>query len=396
MKYLISFLLFVSLAICGCTQKQSFDIVSYTAPKGWQKLEKTETITFSKEDATKGFCMITIYKSIDASDNAQQNFDLAWQSLVKENLGVATAAEMQPATTENGWTTLAGHATFEKDNISGAVILASSTAGNKLSNMIIVTNSGQYEKEITAFIESMTLKKPTTATTTVASTKTNSPAATPQVWMLTRYSMEKRKDESLWLVLYSNGDFLGHLPEGGMLGVTKANSNQTNSWGVIKDKGAELHLENAHYGTVIRLGKTSSTEMSYPPGSKSSVYKKCKSVDGLTLEGAYTPDFDLYNKAKAGVTITTDPRPIIFFKKDGTFINEGVAYSNITKSGTYAIGKGKYFIKDYSLILTFDDGRKVQVAFTGILGADPFTNPDGYMINGLTNVKLGKEYTPKN
>ena len=132
--------------------------------KTW-KQEKTEAaIQFSKEDAAKGtYCLITLYKAVPGTANSKENFDLAWASLVKEMVTVSTPPEMQPSATENGWETQTGLAPFESDGNKGVVLLVTASAVDKMANLIIVTNTDVYEKEIAAFLESVSLKKPVTA-----------------------------------------------------------------------------------------------------------------------------------------------------------------------------------------------------------------------------------------
>ena len=124
MKTLLIFISFLGFLSCNA-QGQQFDIVNYTEPFGWQKSEKPETVSFSKE-TDKGFCIMTIYKSIDGSPDAKKNFDVSWESLVQNIIG-AGKPTMQPATTDNGWQTLLGSSPFEKDGLKGAVILITSS-----------------------------------------------------------------------------------------------------------------------------------------------------------------------------------------------------------------------------------------------------------------------------
>ncbi|HQX95483.1 MAG: hypothetical protein IPH34_15710 [Chitinophagaceae bacterium] len=161
MKKLLLFYILLS----GCTsqaQKQTFDLISYTTPKGWKVDKKESTVAFTKEDNTKGiFCVITLYKTVDAGDNPKENFDNTWESLVKETFTDAQP-EMQPVSEDKGWTAESGYASFEKEGISGIVLLASTTGFGKLANILILTNTDIYEKEMTAFLESIDVKKPTT------------------------------------------------------------------------------------------------------------------------------------------------------------------------------------------------------------------------------------------
>lgn len=153
-------------------QKETFDITTYTAPKGWKKLLGETAIQHTKEDATKGtYCLITLYKSVPGTANAKENFELAWSSLVKEMVTVSTAAEMQAPATENGWEVQSGYAPYESDGDKGIVVLVTSTGFDKMVNIVILTNTNLYEKEITAFLESVSLKKSAAAKQVSSNTK---------------------------------------------------------------------------------------------------------------------------------------------------------------------------------------------------------------------------------
>ncbi len=156
-------ILIVSLSLLHVAvfaQKEIFDLTTYTPPKGWKKQSGESAILFSKEDAAKGtYCMITLYKAVPGTANAKENFDLAWSSVVKEMVTVSSAPEMQPAATENGWETQSGYAPFESDGNKGVAMLITASSFDKMVNMIILTNTNVYEKEMTFFLESVSLKK---------------------------------------------------------------------------------------------------------------------------------------------------------------------------------------------------------------------------------------------
>lgn len=216
-----------------------------------------------------------------------------------------------------------------------------------------------------------------------------------QVWMSYRLNPATGYYENFEFVIFPNNDCLDYLPENGLINFSRATDPDADLriWGVAVDKGNELHLEYSN-GTVRRLGKVSSTKMSYPPGSTSSFYYKCMPVTGLKISGAYSPEAALYEfyQSTSASSITPDPtqeREIIFFYSDGSYYNEGLGYGNITFGDDSIYGSGTYEIKDYSIQLRTASGKIWQIAFTGINDFSPFTDQSGFMINGLLNYKLG-------
>ncbi len=160
MKKAVLAITFCIASILCFSQSQTFDNATYIPPKNWKKQVAGNTLQFSKEDVQKGtYCLITLFKMMQGSSDSKENFDLAWTTLVKEMVNVQTAPEMQPVSTENGWEIQSGFAAFENDGNKGIVLLATSTAAESMMNLIILTNSDVYEKEMSAFMESISLKK---------------------------------------------------------------------------------------------------------------------------------------------------------------------------------------------------------------------------------------------
>lgn len=156
------------IIIPAISQKQVFDLATYTAPKGWSKKATAQTVQFTKENKTTGaFCLITLYKAIDAPNTPKENFNDSWATLVKEVVTVPTEPEMQPAVTENGWEVQSGYAPFENDGNKGIALLVSSSGHEKLVNILIMTNTDAYEAEMTKFLESVDFKKPAVTKKTV-------------------------------------------------------------------------------------------------------------------------------------------------------------------------------------------------------------------------------------
>ena len=116
-----------------CSQEK-FDIVTFQPPKNWAKSSTAETLTFSKDDTNGNFCVMTLYKSIEAGNDAKKNFDISWKSLVQEILKTSNAI-MQPSANDNGWETQIGSAPFNKDGLQGAAILMTSSKNSKMMKL---------------------------------------------------------------------------------------------------------------------------------------------------------------------------------------------------------------------------------------------------------------------
>ncbi|MES2427867.1 MAG: hypothetical protein V4560_12890 [Bacteroidota bacterium] len=398
-------------AIGAFAQKNTFGIVSYTVPAGYELIKNDNVLTYYKEDKSTGaYCNFFVYKLTPGKGEIQQDFDFSWGSQVQKPFKVTGTANMQPVATLKGWQFLMGTTKYADNGIATLAMLITFSGENKMQSICILSNSDQYKNDIENFIASVDVAREIAPTgdKPVASgfNETNSITSLPgnikyEVWECNCPNLATNTQVTTKLntvVLSPDGKYLTHMPTQGLNGVTPQNSNETGSWGNVTDKGNMLSLVNDKYGKM-ELYKIDVNTRSRYPNSKSSIYKKVKPVDGLRFEGAYSPELSYYNGKTDIISRQTDPnkRPIIFFKKDGTYINEGIGFSNITRNDDFAIGKGTYEIVNYSLILITQTRRKLQVAFTPVLDADP-TSVDngGLIINNNLFWRLNKTFVPHN
>jgi hypothetical protein len=161
MKKILLLCLFCVCLVKIYAQKQTFDLATFTSPKGWKKQLREDAMQLVREDTAKGtYCLIILYKTVKGTTASLENFNLAWRSLVKEAVTVSGEPEMQTAETQDGWETQSGYAPFEREGEKGIVLLSTATESDKMMNMLVLTNTNEYEKELSDFLGSIRLKKP--------------------------------------------------------------------------------------------------------------------------------------------------------------------------------------------------------------------------------------------
>lgn len=394
----IIFIFILSLAIQARAQQESFHLVKYTAPKNWVVNKHEKVNIYTKEDEAKGtYCNIIIYTEMPSKGNAQKDFNFAWQDLLAKPFTINATPNILPQGNIKGWALLNGNAQYQNNGVTSLAMLFTFTGEEKMQAIAIIANSMQFKTEIEQFIASVDVGRPINTSNVQPATHISNAnkSLAPEVWTITKskynYSLKASRLENEWMALYPDGNYYPYLAEGGFLGFSEQLKND--SWGTYTKQGDKIIAKNKFQTYTFQ--KVGIEQLKYEYSS--SLWYKCKSVDGLLLDGAYSPEASYY----AGYNDITalanlKERDIIFFKKDGTFINEGLSYSNVTSGKISTLGKGTYYIKNFSLVLNFADGRKVQVAFTGIKNTDPFKETAGYVINGLLNYKLGKQFTARN
>lgn len=152
----------MSLSIVSLAQvPETFDIATFTAPKGWNKQASQSSLQLSTEDKASGaFCLITLFKSIPGTDDSKANFDAAWDTVVKGAVNVSAAPQMVSPTSDDGWEAQSGVAAFEKDGTKGIAMLVTISGYGKMVNVFVLTNGDTFQQNISDFLGSATLKKP--------------------------------------------------------------------------------------------------------------------------------------------------------------------------------------------------------------------------------------------
>ena len=395
-KSIFFFLLHLS-AMTSSAQKNTFDIINYTAPSDYELIKNDNVLTYYKEDKSTGaYCNFFIYKQMPGQGGVQQDFDYAWDKLVQSPFKFTSTANKQKAAILKGWQFLIGTTKYAENGVATMAMLITFTGENNMQNICILSNSDKYKSDIENFIASVDVAREISGTSTNdSSVNTNSndksqpspstqkqtiadalndKGSKPEVWMKSRFEYDMMKSMSLtkyeWIAIYPDGKFYPYMPTEGYGGFY----NNNKDWGTAKwsNNRLTIHEGNNNY----YFDKKSAATMQSQYDSKPNYYK-CKPVDGLRIEGAYTQYASLIPSDK------NEAQYLIWFYKDGRFDDRGISVVNIKYPYLHAAdapGKGKYTIKNFSIILQYDDSRIKQLGFSGFLNKDPATVTDAYFI----------------
>ncbi len=176
-KYLTGLVFLISL---NCfAQKQTFDLISYTAPAGWKKQATEQSLQLMKEDTANGtYCIIMLFKPLPAGKDSKANFDAAWETVVKGIVTISSPPEMQAPSHEDGWEAQSGYAPYQLEGTPGVAILATSTGFDKMVNILVLTNTDVYQTEMNGFFESVKISKPAGSTISKPGPKLNTQPVT--------------------------------------------------------------------------------------------------------------------------------------------------------------------------------------------------------------------------
>lgn len=163
MKLLKIVLLLHSFLLMSCTsfaQRQTFDVISFTQPKGWQQQQNEVAVQLAVSDQKTGaYAMVIITKAKPSAASADENFNRKWTAAIKGQIQVDGEPVMQPATHENGWGIVTGSSTYTDKGNKGKVALLSATGNGQTVSVVVMANSQQYEKDLADFLNSLELSK---------------------------------------------------------------------------------------------------------------------------------------------------------------------------------------------------------------------------------------------
>jgi hypothetical protein len=178
-----------------------------------------------------------------------------------------------------------------------------------------------------------------------------------------------------YLTIYEDGTLFHDLPLAGLDGFdpekSKTNENEQGYWGTYSLDGTS--------GTYIYNQSSQPWEMSIEADGTLKLgvdtYYRTNSVDGLRLDGSWStsPDAEFAEQEIDGL------KYIIRFTPDGRFQDEGLMWGFFDfrdpEASSVGPGKGTYEIINYTLHLSYDDGRTRSAAFSLFLSGEQEPSP---------------------
>jgi hypothetical protein len=379
-------IIFILSALCVPTffgmgkanAQTTYDVFTYTEPVGYKKEVQKDYISYTKTDAKTGtYCIISLYAQTQSSGDIKKDFENDWAELVAKPLGVTAAPQKDNGDEITGWKTQSGAGNFIFNNSTSIAALTKAKYDNYNVSILTVTNNEALFKDVDVFYTKLKLKHSSyTTTTTVpvnADVKTNSNnnfsingTGIVGVWMASTIEYPQTNLTFKWRVFFTNGKTIYNQPSKGLYNFNGTVENHfditdytfKNNTGFIGTQN-KLQLESAD---KLKIGSTT--------------YFKCSNVTGVQFEGSYglaSKDYMDQNNIRNGA------KSIIHFKKDGTFNDEGLWATFLENNSDNikpenAPGKGSYELKDFTLILKYNNGRIRYEPFNFTLNTTSTTN----------------------
>jgi hypothetical protein len=143
------------------SQKETYDLVSYTIPDKWQKQQHANGVQLSAGDEKKGtYSSIVILRSSPTTAAVQADFTADWETLIKKTVTVSSSPAMLDPVENDGWKVLTGTAPYTEGNSKGVAMLLTASGYNKKISIVLVSNTDAHQQAVQSFFTSVNFIKP--------------------------------------------------------------------------------------------------------------------------------------------------------------------------------------------------------------------------------------------
>ncbi len=207
MRKTFAFILATVTAAQICAQQEKFDIATFIAPSGWQRLDSNGVLAFHDEKNVNGrtsFGQIVMFPSWVSKNAPEKNFQQEWDYRVVKTTGNKIKPTSKTETTPEGWTVVTGMANLATNGMTYSCILVTASGFDKVMSVMVNVAGGDHASAIEKFFNDLNLddKAIVTATQQNKNPMTNQTPATGTISMNdyefitpAGWQLQKNKDE---------------------------------------------------------------------------------------------------------------------------------------------------------------------------------------------------------
>jgi hypothetical protein len=363
---------------------ETLDKIRFDAPGEFTAERGADHIGFTQTDQQeKTYCQIAVYSSRPASGTMEQEFFTDWQQILS-GAHFDNTPSMKNGTTSSGIPYMTGEQDVEANGFKYYSRLYTFQADKSVFSILVNAPSkdtlAKCKGAADMILGSMKLLNSVAGTASaMATAKTpvtggsagaNSPRGSgiSGVWMgiympITGMPITGSHIQERYLSFYGDGVLYSDIPRMGFAGADREtlrnDPNIKDYWGTWSASGSRGEARKPAVTHPFNIKLVSKDEIEYD----STHYYRCASVDGLKLNGAWTTFSDPADPALSAPGM----HPVLHFQQDGRFRDDGL-WATVLGIGLddkmKSPGAGRYEIKDYTLILHYDDGRVRYSALT--------------------------------
>jgi hypothetical protein len=179
-------ILFIICSASLAAQTETFDLVTYSAPRDWAKNVTNNSISYTRvNEKDNTWCQIGIMKSTVSRGGVEADFESEWQDLIVRNYKPTGSRQLNEVEEKDGWKIKTGVVNFSFNNSDAIAMLATMSGNQRCISIVASTNSQDYMGDISALLSSVVLEKLVAGSASVPGTPvqtTNSTSTVVGTW----------------------------------------------------------------------------------------------------------------------------------------------------------------------------------------------------------------------
>jgi hypothetical protein len=171
-------------------QSEKFDIASFVAPQGWQRIDSNGKLGFFDAKTDNGrttFCQILLYPSRKSSGNAVKDFNEDWTSKIVKNTGTKNKPKTQIQKSPEGWNVVTGYTNISQQGNTYTCMLTTISGYGKAFSVLVNIAGQDYLTAVDDFFKNLELDKAGVANTTTANNQNKQNTVTTGTGSLANY-----------------------------------------------------------------------------------------------------------------------------------------------------------------------------------------------------------------
>ena len=140
-------------------QTETFDVTTYTPPKGWTKNTKEGVVTYTTSNTKTGtFCMLAIYASTVSTGDAQKDFTGQWNEVAVLPYKAAANPKTEISKAD-GWNVINAASLIKLDSIDAFIVLTVFSGYGKVVSILTAANDQSYAKNTDDLLATIKIDK---------------------------------------------------------------------------------------------------------------------------------------------------------------------------------------------------------------------------------------------
>lgn len=144
----------------AAADKETFDIATFTAPPGWERVALQGLVSFRTPTSQNGAAQIFLLPSQPSAGSPQANFEAEWARLVTASFGPVPTPQVSTEKTPDGWAAVTGASQVTRQGANMAVLLVTVTGIDRMMSFVVNLSGQEHVPVVDQFFKQLEFNGP--------------------------------------------------------------------------------------------------------------------------------------------------------------------------------------------------------------------------------------------